>query len=90
MVFSQLFPFVALTRFWVVCFRSKRLRLARLMGEFSDSFLTVVVITAMLYWLRSVHPRACGEQQTIAAACCSSFGSSLRVRRNSYILGFPF
>ena len=53
-VFSQLFPFVALTRFWGVCFRSQRLRLARLMGEFSDGFLTVVAATAMLYWLRSL------------------------------------
>ena len=53
-VFSQLFPFVALTRFWGVCFRSQRLRLARLMGEFSDGFLTVVATTAMLYWLRSL------------------------------------
>ena len=41
-VFSQLLPFVAITRFWGVCFRSQRLRLARLMGEFSDGFLTVV------------------------------------------------
>ena len=47
-VFSQLFPFVALTRFWGVCFRSQRLRLARLRGEFSDGFLTVVAATAML------------------------------------------
>ena len=53
MVFSQLFPFVALTRFWGVCFRSQRLRLARLMGEFSDGFLTVTVATAILYRLRS-------------------------------------
>ena len=53
MVFSQLFPFVALTRFWGVCFRSQRLRLARLMGEFPDGFLTVVAATAMLCWLRS-------------------------------------
>ena len=53
-VFSQLFPFVALTRFWGVCFRSQRLRLARLMGEFSDGFFTVVAATAMLYWLRSL------------------------------------
>ena len=51
--FSQLFPFVALTRFWGVCFRSQRLRLARLMGEFSDGFLTVVAATAMLDQLRS-------------------------------------
>ena len=27
--------------------------LARLLGEFSDGFLTVVAATAMLYWLRS-------------------------------------
>ena len=33
--------------------RSQRLRLARLMGEFSDGFLTVVAVTAMLYGLRS-------------------------------------
>ena len=52
-VFSQLLPFVALTRFWGVCFRSQRLRLARLQGEFSDGFLTVVAATAMLYGLRS-------------------------------------
>ena len=48
-VFSQLFPFVAITRFWGVCFRSQRLQLARLMGEFPDGFLTVVAATAMLY-----------------------------------------
>ena len=47
MVFSQLFPFVAITRFWGVCFRSQRLRLARLMGEFSDGFLTVVAATSL-------------------------------------------
>ena len=35
-VFYQLLPFVAITRFWGVCFRSQRLRLARLMGEFSE------------------------------------------------------
>ena len=52
-VFSQFLPFVALTQFWGFCFRSQRLRLARLMGEFSDSFLTVVAATAMLYGLRS-------------------------------------
>ena len=46
MVFSQLLPFVAITWFGGVCFRSQRLRLARLMGEFSDGFLTVVAITA--------------------------------------------
>ena len=51
-VFSQLLPFVALTRFWGVCFRSQRLRLARLRGVFSDGFLTVVAATAMLYGLR--------------------------------------
>ena len=50
-VFSQLLPFVALTRFWGVCFRSQRLRLARLRGEFSDGFLTVVAATTMLYGL---------------------------------------
>ncbi len=53
MVFSQLLPFVTFTRFWGVCFRSQRLRLARLRGEFSDGFLTVVAVTAMPYWLRS-------------------------------------
>ena len=53
MVFSQLILFVALTRFLGVCFRSQRLRLARLMGEFSDGFLTVVAATAPLYGLRS-------------------------------------
>ena len=47
-VFSQLLPFFALTRFWGVCFRSQRLPLARLRGEFSDGFLTVVAATAML------------------------------------------
>ena len=52
-VFSQLFPFVAITRFWGVCLRSQRLRLARLRGEFSDGFLTVVAATAMLYVLCS-------------------------------------
>ena len=52
-VFSQLFPFVAITRFLGVCFRSQRLRLAHLMGEFSDGFLTVVAATGMLYGLRS-------------------------------------
>ena len=52
-VFSQLFPFVAITRFWGVCFRSQRLRLARLRGEFSDGFLTVVAATAMFYGLCS-------------------------------------
>ena len=51
-VFFQLLPFFALTRFWGVCFRSQRLRLARLMGEFSDGFLTVVAVTAMRYGLR--------------------------------------
>ena len=48
-VFSQFLPFVALTRFRGVCFRSQRLRLARLRGEFSDGFLTVVAATVMLY-----------------------------------------
>ena len=57
-VFSQFLPFVALTRFGGVCFRLQRLRLARLMGEFSDGFLTVVAATAMLYGL--------------AARCCSN------------------
>ena len=52
-VFSQLFPLIALTRFWGVCFRSQRLRLTRLMGVFSDSFFTVVAATAMLYGLSS-------------------------------------
>ena len=52
-VFYQLLPFVAITRFWGVCFRSQRLRLARLMGEFSDGFLTVIAATDMLYGLRS-------------------------------------
>ena len=42
-VFSQRLPFIALTRFWGVCFRSQRLRLARLMGEFPDGFLTVSI-----------------------------------------------
>ena len=52
-VFFHLLLFAALTRYWGVCFRSQRLRLARLMGEFSDGFLTVVAAAAMLYWLRS-------------------------------------
>ena len=52
-IFSQFLSFVAITRFWGVCFRSQRLRLARLRGEFSDGFLTVVAATAMLYGLRS-------------------------------------
>ena len=41
-VFHQLLPLVALTQLQGVCFRSQRPRLALLMGEFSDSFLTVV------------------------------------------------
>ena len=49
MVFSQFLSFVAFTRFWGVCFRSQRLRLARLMGEFIDGFLTVIAYTVMLY-----------------------------------------
>ena len=53
-VFSQLLPFIALTRFWGVCFRSQRLRLARLRGKFSDGFLTVAAATAMLYGLHSL------------------------------------
>ena len=53
-VFHQLFPLVALTQLQGVCFRSQRLRLAPLMGEFSDSFLTVVAATVMLYGLRSL------------------------------------
>ena len=52
-VFSQFLPLVALTRFWGVCFRSQRLRLARLRGEFPDGFLTVVATATMLYGLRS-------------------------------------
>ena len=52
-IFSQFLSFVTITRFWGVCFRSQRLRLARLRGEFSDGFLTVVAVTAMLYGLRS-------------------------------------
>ena len=46
-VFSQLFPLVALTQLRGVCFRSQRLRPARLMGEFFDGFLTVVAATAI-------------------------------------------
>ena len=38
-VFSQFLSFVALTRFLGFCFRSQRLRLARLRGEFPDGFL---------------------------------------------------
>ena len=52
-VFSQFLLFVVLTRFWGVCFRSQRLRLARLMGEFSDGFLTVVASPVMLCGLCS-------------------------------------
>ena len=52
-VFYQFLPFVALTRFRGFCFRSQRLRLARLRSEFPDGFLTVVAATAMLYGLRS-------------------------------------
>ena len=51
--FSQFLPFVSLTRFWGVCFRSQRLRFARLMDEFSGGFLTVVVTMGMLYGLPS-------------------------------------
>ena len=36
MVFHQFLPFVALTRLLGSCFRLQRLRLARLMGEFSE------------------------------------------------------
>ena len=36
MVFHQFLPFVALTRLLGICFRLQRLRLARLMGEFSE------------------------------------------------------
>ena len=53
-VFSQLLPLIVITRFWGVCFRSQRLRLARLLGEFPDGFLTVVAITAMRYGLCSL------------------------------------
>ncbi len=53
MVFCQLLPLVAITRFWGVCFRSQRLRLACLMGELSDGFLTVVAARAMRYGLCS-------------------------------------
>ena len=52
-VFTQLLPFVSLTRFLGFCFRSQRLRLARLLGEFPDGFFTVVAATAMLYGLCS-------------------------------------
>ena len=52
-VFSQFLPFVSLTLFLGFCFRSQRLRLARLRGEFPDGFFTVVAATAMLYGLRS-------------------------------------
>ena len=52
-VFSQLLPLVSLTQLRGVCFRSQRLRLARLMGGFLDGFLTVVAATVMLYGLRS-------------------------------------
>ena len=38
----------SLPRYWGVCFRSQRLRLDCLIGEFSDGFLTVVAATAML------------------------------------------
>ena len=52
-VFTQLLPLVSLAQLRGVCFRSQRLRLALLMGEFSDSFLTVVAATVMLYGLCS-------------------------------------
>ncbi len=72
-VFSQFLPFVALTRFWGVCFRSQRLRLARFRGEFSDGFLTVVAVTAMLYWLRSLLSSAIQSlrYQRLMASTCS-------------------
>ena len=68
--FSQILPLVALTRFRGVCFRSQRLRLARLRGEFSDGFLTVVATTGMLV----VRP----------ARCCSDVSWS-RPRRSHAI-----
>ena len=74
-VFSQLFPFVAITRFWGVCFRSQRLRLARLMGEFSDGFLTVVAVTAILYWMRSLLSsgiQSLRYQRLMASTCSHS------------------
>ena len=83
-VFSQLFPLVALTRFWGVCFRSQRLRLARLMGEFSDGFLTVVAATAQLYGLHSTLSSAIQSlryQLLIASTC---FRSSLPVPPSIY------
>ena len=52
-VFSQLLPLIALTQLQGVCFRSQRLQPTLLMGEFPDSFLTVVAATVMLYGLRS-------------------------------------
>ena len=52
MGFYQLLPFVAITWFWGVCFRSQRQLLARLMREFSDGFFTVGAATVMLYGLR--------------------------------------
>ena len=61
------------TRFSGVCFRSQRLRLARLMGELFDGFLTVVAATAMLYGLRSLLSRAIQSlrYQRLMASTCS-------------------
>ena len=39
--------------FWASAFARNPYSLARLTGEFSDGFLTVIAATAMLYWLRS-------------------------------------
>ena len=72
-VFYQLLTFVVLALFLGVCFRSQRLRLASLMGEFSDGFLTVVAATAMLYWLRSLLSSAIQSlrYQRLMASTCS-------------------
>ena len=88
-VFSQLFPFVALTRFLGVCFRSQRLRLARLRGEFSDGFLTVVPAAAMLYWLRSFLSSAIQSlrYQRLMASPCSR--SSLFVPPSIHSVDLP-
>ena len=83
-VSSQVLPFIAITRFWGVCFRSQRLRLARLMGEFPDGFLTLVAVTVMRYGLRSLLSSAIQSlryQRLMASTC---FRSSLPVPPSIY------
>ena len=90
-VFSQLFPFVALTRFWGVCFRSQRLRLARLMGEFSDGFLTVVAATVIRYGLRSLLSSAIQSlrYQRLIASTCSRSSLPVSPSIHSVSVGIP-